>query len=407
MTRTSVLIAVTGGSPLLRSALCLALTASEAEFEGREAADPCRARTAAEGRRPVRRPCCCWRTTGGDDVRQEMSRLVTAMEDVPIVVVAPGASIAGVTRTLEAGAKGLVPHSESMRELTAALGFVIDGGVYIPAGALIAAPEPPRPPRKSRGAGAGTGTAVERLETLTDRQRQIVEHVAAGMSNREIAEALGIREGDGEGPRRPHPGKAGRRQPPQKQRSPWRKAGRAGTRTAYRRRSTPRGQPGAADPAPRVPGPSRGAGSALGPQDRSRPPCGVCSITGTPPPVVEPPPPGPGSPRPGGAAGRVRHRRRSPGSAAPAGVSHSSPAAARVPIADDRRSTGNIGRGAVDRLRLRSERHLAGAGRQRDGEAGDGGQSGGGPDHARAIGAEKRASDHGPRIIGRNRSTKP
>jgi len=194
VTRTSVLIAVTGGSPLLRSALCLALTASEAEFEGREAADPAALeRLRKEGARPA--AVLLLADDGGDDVRQEMSRLVTAMEDVPIVVVAPGASIAGVTRTLEAGAKGLVPHSESMRELTAALGFVIDGGVYIPAGALIAAPEPPRPPRKSRGAGAGTGTAVERLETLTDRQRQIVEHVAAGMSNREIAEALGIREG--------------------------------------------------------------------------------------------------------------------------------------------------------------------------------------------------------------------
>lgn len=194
VTRRSVLIAVTGGSPLLRSALCIALTASEAEFEGRDAADPAALeRLRKEGVRPA---AVLWLADDhGEDGQHEISSLAAAMEEVPVVVVAPGASIAGVTRTLEAGAKGLVPHSESMRELTAALGFVIDGGIYIPAGALIAAPEPARATRKSRGPGAGTGSAVERLETLTDRQREIVEHVAAGMSNREIADALGIREG--------------------------------------------------------------------------------------------------------------------------------------------------------------------------------------------------------------------
>lgn len=192
VTESQLLIAIVGGSPLLRSALCLALTSSEAGFEGREAADlPALDLLRQDGVRPA---AVLWLAeSGGDALRQATSALVAAMEGVPVVIVAPNASIAGVTRAIEAGAKGLVPHSESMRELTAALGFVIDGGVYIPAGALTAAPEPQGPVRKSRA--PGTGTAVERLETLTDRQRQIVEHVAAGMSNREIAEALDIREG--------------------------------------------------------------------------------------------------------------------------------------------------------------------------------------------------------------------
>jgi DNA-binding NarL/FixJ family response regulator len=78
-----------------------------------------------------------------------------------------------------------------MRELTAAIAFVIDGGVYIPAGALTSG----EAGHKDRGWSSIEGGAVGRLMSLTGRQREIVEHVAAGMSNREIAVALGIREG--------------------------------------------------------------------------------------------------------------------------------------------------------------------------------------------------------------------
>lgn len=192
VTDTHAPIAVLGGTPLLRSALSMALTGADAGLRGVEVPDlPALLQIHRDGQ-PL--SAVLWLVEGaGADLQQDTAALVAGLGDIPVVIVMPGASIAGVTRVLEAGAKGLVPHGESMRELIAALGFVIDGGVYIPAGALTAAPEPAVPARKSRGTVGGS--AIDRLDTLTDRQRQIVEHVAAGMSNREIAEALDIREG--------------------------------------------------------------------------------------------------------------------------------------------------------------------------------------------------------------------
>jgi DNA-binding NarL/FixJ family response regulator len=188
--RNNQTVVVHGGAPLLRSTLALALTGAGDRLAGAEAGDrPALEAALTSAVAPV---AVLFLVTGlGASSLAEITDVVSLAGAVPVIVVTPSASIDGVTRVLDAGAKGVVPHDETVRELTAAVGFVADGGIYIPAGALTATDG-----GWTHGAadGAESGAAA-RLPTLTDRQRQIVEHVAAGMSNREIAQSLDIREG--------------------------------------------------------------------------------------------------------------------------------------------------------------------------------------------------------------------
>lgn len=73
------------------------------------------------------------------------------------------------------GVKGYIPWTSPRALLGAALGVVASGGVYVPD--VAAAPSPPRTAAEGR---------------LSARQRQVMQALARGMTNREIADALGI-----------------------------------------------------------------------------------------------------------------------------------------------------------------------------------------------------------------------
>ena len=92
---------------------------------------------------------------------------------------------------LKEGVSGFIPKSSSATVIKAALEVVVDGGIYVPPAALgLAAPQARRasvrPPAPEAREAAG--------EALTARQRQILDLLAHGMSNGEIAQALGVAE---------------------------------------------------------------------------------------------------------------------------------------------------------------------------------------------------------------------
>jgi len=108
---------------------------------------------------------------------------------VPVVVISASESLADIRGALDHGATGYIPKSSSVKVMMGALNLVFSGGIYVPPGALSGAAEV-APRRRSldiadRSSGYG----------LTQRQREVLECLRAGKSNKQIAYELGLSEG--------------------------------------------------------------------------------------------------------------------------------------------------------------------------------------------------------------------
>jgi DNA-binding NarL/FixJ family response regulator len=94
---------------------------------------------------------------------------------VPVVILSASESAADARAALARGASGFIPKSSRGAVLVSALRLVLDGGVYVPP-LLVDAPAPPRDPGHA----------------LTARQLEVARLSARGLTNAEIARALGI-----------------------------------------------------------------------------------------------------------------------------------------------------------------------------------------------------------------------
>ena len=107
---------------------------------------------------------------------------------LPVVIISGSERQADVRAALELGAAGFIPKSSNAPVLLAALRLILSGGVYVPPLVLAAtAPE--------RAAPAPAHRRRERAAGLTPRQREVLQLMAAGRTNREICDALGIAAG--------------------------------------------------------------------------------------------------------------------------------------------------------------------------------------------------------------------
>ncbi len=113
-----------------------------------------------------------------------VSRFREAHPQFPVVVVSGEDDGDLVRGALALGVAGFVPKTSGPKTLLNALRLVAEGGRYIPPEAL-GEPEAPRPGTKARRA----------LEAaLTERQREVLTFMVKGLTNSEIADALGIAE---------------------------------------------------------------------------------------------------------------------------------------------------------------------------------------------------------------------
>lgn len=112
---------------------------------------------------------------------------------IPVVVVSGEDGRGIMERVMNYGAMGFVCKNSTAPVMLSALNLVLSGGVYIPPQILQQhSVEEPKPKETER---------VDRrsLRTneygLTARQMEVLKHLASGMSNKEIAQAVNLAEG--------------------------------------------------------------------------------------------------------------------------------------------------------------------------------------------------------------------
>jgi DNA-binding NarL/FixJ family response regulator len=121
-----------------------------------------------------------------------LRRLRQQLGAVPIVVIGPAVGRRAILQAIESGAHGFVPETTSVEVAAEALKLVLSGNVYVPATVLATGePEPAERPVANDGRPAQSAD----LASLTPRQREVLDLLVRGHSNREIAAHLGVAQG--------------------------------------------------------------------------------------------------------------------------------------------------------------------------------------------------------------------
>lgn len=121
-----------------------------------------------------------------------------------VVVVSGESGSAVVRRAVEAGAAGFVPKESSPALLIDALSVTAHGGIYLPAAVLLGAgaevvsapaTAPAVPPATAATPAQNLRRLADVFPQLTPRHAEVLDYVARGMSNKQIARALDIADG--------------------------------------------------------------------------------------------------------------------------------------------------------------------------------------------------------------------
>lgn len=108
----------------------------------------------------------------------------------PLVVLAAEPSLEQARRAVDAGARGYVPRSSEPPVIREIFRLVLAGGFYMPWD--LSSAQAARPPAaQGNGTEVGASGSVQ-IAGLTRRQRDMLELLALGLSNEEIAGRLGL-----------------------------------------------------------------------------------------------------------------------------------------------------------------------------------------------------------------------
>ncbi|MGH1420991.1 MAG: response regulator [Hyphomonas sp.] len=106
-----------------------------------------------------------------------LSKLTSLNLDCPIVVVSATDTPAAFSRAHALGARGYLPKSMTLEDLSAALVTTLDGGSWFP---------------EAIGDAAKDNEATERIASLTPAQRRVLTGLSDGLLNKQIAFEMNI-----------------------------------------------------------------------------------------------------------------------------------------------------------------------------------------------------------------------
>jgi DNA-binding NarL/FixJ family response regulator len=178
---TRVLIA--DDHPLFRNALQLALDACVPDADVLEADDLDRTRELLSADRPVDLLLLDLHMPGSNGLTG-LAGIRCAHPDVAIVVISANEDPAVIRRALDHGAAGFIPKSAGLDVLTEAVTAVLDCRTWVP----------PHLHRTVEAMPDEDRELAERIARLTPQQFRVLELVADGRLNKQIADRLGIQE---------------------------------------------------------------------------------------------------------------------------------------------------------------------------------------------------------------------
>src|SRR5512141_535865 len=122
----------------------------------------------------------------GQNLFDLMASLKAARPDLRIIVTGTGADDEAILKAIAAGAKGYLVEAASPEEFVMAMRIVNQGSVWAPRRVLSIFLE--------RGTTSPGRIFPAGRVTFTDREKDVLEMLVAGRSNKEIGSALGIEE---------------------------------------------------------------------------------------------------------------------------------------------------------------------------------------------------------------------
>jgi DNA-binding NarL/FixJ family response regulator len=121
-----------------------------------------------------------------------IDRLRKLAPDVPLVMCSAFERAADAREALRLGAAGYVPKSSPKQVIMRSLELILSGGTYFPP-ELLSGESEDRVPSGPSGLGEAPMPDID--VKLTRRQRDVLQLMSEGRTNREIAQALGLAEG--------------------------------------------------------------------------------------------------------------------------------------------------------------------------------------------------------------------
>lgn len=126
----------------------------------------------------------------GMDGLSGLCQLRDCQPATPIVMISATEERDTIMNAIEQGAKGFIPKSSSAEVMLSALQLVLSGGVYLP----MAVMDVPGSNNNSKQNTSTLKTASNNNFKLTPKQMDVLQVLAKGKSNREIASHLGMAE---------------------------------------------------------------------------------------------------------------------------------------------------------------------------------------------------------------------
>jgi len=113
-----------------------------------------------------------------------INKIKTSHPNTKIVVISSSEETRNIKKILSFGVKGYIPKRLDSNILSGALKLILDGGTYIPPELL----------ENTNSSNSNTNASNILQKSLTNRQSQVLDLIAQGKSNKQIAYDMGVSE---------------------------------------------------------------------------------------------------------------------------------------------------------------------------------------------------------------------